>query len=179
MLTAAFAGAIGSWATGSPDPRARLSVLAAALAVALVQAWLSVTLRANQLVIGIGINILALGGTDVLYREIFGPLSREISRACPVAVAAPRRPPGARPGILPTDLARLRRAGDRRRHLVALEHTALGLAVRAVGEEPRAADKSGLPVTRVRYGGVLFTGAMSGLAGCSSRSATSTPSPRA
>jgi len=47
-----------------------------------------------------------------------------------------------------------------------LRDTAIGLAVRAVGAEPRAVDKSGLSVNRVRYGAVLFTGAMSGLAGC-------------
>ena len=47
-----------------------------------------------------------------------------------------------------------------------LRHTAIGLAVRAAGTEPRAVDKSGLSVTRVRYGAVLFTGFMSALAGC-------------
>ena len=47
-----------------------------------------------------------------------------------------------------------------------LRNTALGLALRAVGAEPRAVDKSGLSVTRVRYGAVLFTGVMSALGGC-------------
>ena len=47
-----------------------------------------------------------------------------------------------------------------------LRDTAVGLAVRAVGTEPRAVDKSGLSVTRVRYGAVIFTGFMSALAGC-------------
>ena len=76
MLTSAFAAALVSWLTKLP-----MAGLAAGLACALVfaylQAVLSVTLRANQLVVGIGFNILALGATTFLYREIFGPLSRD------------------------------------------------------------------------------------------------------
>ena len=46
------------------------------LPVALLQAVLSNTLRANQIVSGIGINILVLGATTLAYREIFGARSR-------------------------------------------------------------------------------------------------------
>ena len=76
MLVAAFAAALTSWATGSPLAGVAVAVLIAT-SVALVQAFLSVTLRANQLVVGIGFNILALGATTFMYREIFGPLSRD------------------------------------------------------------------------------------------------------
>jgi hypothetical protein len=44
--------------------------------VSLLQAFLSNTLRANQIVSGIGINILVLGATTLAYREIFGARSR-------------------------------------------------------------------------------------------------------
>ena len=60
MLTGAFAGAIGSWATGSPMLGLAIGLLAV-MPVALLQAFLSITLRANQIVTGIGINILVLG----------------------------------------------------------------------------------------------------------------------
>ena len=53
MLMGAFGGAIGAWATGSPVLGLAIGVLAA-LPVALLQAWLSITLRANQIVTGIG-----------------------------------------------------------------------------------------------------------------------------
>ncbi|MFN5721379.1 MAG: ABC transporter permease subunit, partial [Bradyrhizobium sp.] len=76
MLMSAFTAALASWATGSPLLGVAAGVLVAT-AVAAVQAVLSVTLRANQLVVGIGFNILALGTTTFLYREIFGPLSRD------------------------------------------------------------------------------------------------------
>src|SRR3546814_15168277 len=47
------------------------------MVLAAVQALLSINLRANQLVVGIGFNILALGATTLLYRIIFGGLSRD------------------------------------------------------------------------------------------------------
>lgn len=43
--------------------------------------------------------------------------------------------------------------------------TRIGLTVRAVGENPEAANAIGIPVMKVRYGAVLFGGAMAGLAG--------------
>ncbi len=75
MLTGAFAGAVGAWATGNPLIGLVIAVVAVA-PVAAVQAFLSVTLRANQIVTGIGINILMLGATTLAYREIFGSRSR-------------------------------------------------------------------------------------------------------
>ena len=43
--------------------------------------------------------------------------------------------------------------------------TRLGLTIRAVGENPEAANAIGIPVMKVRYGAILFGGAMAGLAG--------------
>jgi general nucleoside transport system permease protein len=166
MLTGAFAGAIGSWATGSPMLGLAIGMVAV-LPVALLQAWLSITLRANQIVTGIGINILVLGGTTIAYREILGRHSRTV---------IPGLDKWAPPGL--GDIAVFGEAVFRQTWLVyaglvlialaawMLRNTAVGLAVRAVGAEPRAVDKSGLSVTRVRYGAVLFTGVMSALAGC-------------
>lgn len=166
MLTGAFAGALGAWGTGSPMLGLAIGVLAV-VPVALLQAWLSNTLHANQIVTGIGINILVLGATTTAYRAILGSRSRtEI------------------PGLekwSPPLLGDIPVFGDAIFNqtwllyaalvLVAatawvMRNTALGLAVHAAGAEPRAVDKSGLSVTRIRYGAVLFTGVMSALAGC-------------
>lgn len=166
MLTGAFAGAVASWATGSPWIGLAAGVLAV-LPVALLQGWLSITLRANQIVTGIGINILALGATTLGYRALFGGRSRaEIPGLGKVA------PPWL--GDLPVLGEQVfRQVGLVYFALVALigvalmlRRTALGLAVHAAGAAPRAADKSGLSVAAIRYGAVLFTGVMSALAGC-------------
>lgn len=166
MLMGAFGGAIGAWATGSPMLGLAIGVLAA-LPVALLQAWLSITLRANQIVTGIGINILVLGSTTIAYREILGRHSRT-----EIPGLAKWAPPGLGDIAVFGDAVFrqtwLLYAGLVLMALVAwvLRDTAIGLAVRAVGAEPRAVDKSGWSVTKVRYGAVLFTGVMSALAGC-------------
>lgn len=166
MLTGAFAGAAGAITTGSPLLGLLIGVVAV-VPVALLQAFLSVTLRANQVVTGIGINILVLGATTLAYRELFGGRSR-----------------AAVPGFdkwQPPLLADLPLFGDALFTQVwlvylalalvvlvgwALRHTALGLTVHAAGAEPLALDKSGRSVRAVRYGAVLFAGVTSALGGC-------------
>ncbi len=166
MLTGAFAGAVGSWATGSPAVGLMLGVLCV-LPVAWLQAFLSITLRANQIVTGIGINILVLGATTLGYRALFGSRSR---------AEIPGLDKWAPPGLADIPLL-----GEHVFHqtwllyaaivlIVAvswtLRATAVGLAIHAVGVAPLAAANSGLPVNRIRYGAVLFAGFMSALAGC-------------
>lgn len=166
MLTGAFAGAVGSWATGSPVLGLALGVLCV-LPVAWLQAFLSITLRANQIVTGIGINILVLGATTLGYRAIFGTRSR---------AEIPGLDKWAPPGL--ADLPVLGEHVFRQTWLLyaaivlilglvwVMRSTSLGLAIHAAGTAPQAAANSGLPVNRIRYGAVLFTGFMSALAGC-------------
>ncbi|MFC3229769.1 ABC transporter permease [Marinibaculum pumilum] len=165
MLTGAFAAALGAWGTGSPEI-GLLFALLAVLPVALLQAFLSNTLRANQIVTGLGINILVLGATTLAYREIFGARSRE-------------QIPGFDKWSPPLlgDIPAFGDAVFTQVWLVylaialvlatgwVLRHTALGIAIKAAGEDPRALDKSGISVLVIRYGVVLFAGATSALAG--------------
>ena len=165
MLTGAFAGAMGSLWTGEPAIGLAIAVVAV-LPVALLQAWLSVTLHANQIVSGIGINLLALGATTFAYRELLGNRSR---------VQIPGFGTWNVPGL--SDLPVLGPALFRQGWLlylafalaiavaIVLRRTALGLAIHAAGEEPVALAKSGGSVPRVRYGAVLFAGVMSALGG--------------
>src|SRR6202042_3349834 len=96
MLMAAFAAAVGSWATGDPVLGLLIGIIAVQ-PIALLQAVLSNTLRANQIVSGIGINILVLGATTLAYREIFGARSRaENPGPAQIKLAPPGDIPGAR-----------------------------------------------------------------------------------
>jgi len=165
MLTGAFAAAVGAWATGNPVIGLGIGVLAV-VPVATLQAFLSVTLRANQIVTGIGINILMLGATTLAYREIFGSRSRE---------QIPGLEKWSPPGL--GDIPIFGEAVFRQVWLlylgiviivliaIVMRYTSLGIAIHAAGVEPRAVDKSGLSVTRIRYLVVLFTGFMAALAG--------------
>jgi ABC-type uncharacterized transport system permease subunit len=165
MLMGAFAGAMGSLATGSAALGLMLA-LVAVLPVALLQAFLSITLRANQIVTGIGINILVLGGTTMAYRELLGSRSR---------VQIPGLDKWTPPGL--GDIPVFGGAVFNQTWLLyvalaivvvialVMRYTAVGLAIHAAGAEPRALDKSGGSVTRIRYGAVVFTGLLSALGG--------------
>jgi general nucleoside transport system permease protein len=165
MLTSAFAAAVGAWATGDPLIGLLIAIIAVQ-PVALLQAVLSNTLRANQIVSGIGINILVLGATTLAYREIFGARSR-----AEIPGLAKVKPPfiGDIPliGSAVFEQVWLLYAGVALIVITALvlRYTSIGLAIHAAGAEPKAVDKSGLSVTRVRYACVLFAGFMASLAG--------------
>ncbi|MFZ2648714.1 MAG: ABC transporter permease [Burkholderiaceae bacterium] len=165
MLMGAFAGAMGSLATGNAA-LGLIFALVAVVPVALLQAFLSITLRANQIVTGIGINILVLGSTTMAYRELLGSRSR---------VQIPGLDKWAPPGL--GDIPVFGAAVFKQTWLLyvalafvvvialVMRYTAVGLAIHAAGAEPRALDKSGGSVTRVRYGAVVFTGLLAALGG--------------
>jgi general nucleoside transport system permease protein len=165
MLLGAFSAAMGSLMTGSPLAGLAIAMLAA-VPIGLLQAWLSNTLRANQIVSGIGINLLALGGTTIAYRELLGSRSR-----VQIPGLDKWSPPllGDIPVLGPAIFQQtwLLYAAFALVVAVALvmRYTALGLAIHAAGAEPRALDKSGGSVLRVRYGAVVFTAIASALGG--------------
>lgn len=165
MLIGAFAAAAGSWASGDPLLGLGLAVVAV-VPVALLQAVLSVTLRANQIVTGIGINVLALGATTLAYRHIFGARSRE---------EIPGLSQWAPPGL--SEIPVFGPAVFRQVWIVypcfaivallavVMATSKLGIIIRATGDEPDAVVRSGHGVGHVRYGAILFTGVMAALAG--------------
>ena len=164
MLMGAFAGAMGSLWTGQPLVGLALAVVAV-LPIAALQAWLSVRMHANQIVSGIGINILVLGATTFAYRELVGHRSR-----VQIPGLATWTPPGLE--HVPFVGAALQQSwllyfafAVAAAIALVLRRTAVGLAIHAAGAEPAALDKSGGSVPRVRIGAVLFTGAMSALGG--------------
>jgi simple sugar transport system permease protein len=166
MLVGAFAGFVLAVATGSPA----LGVASAALAGAAVGAlfaFFAVVRRSDQIVVGMAVNLLALGSTGLAARALY-------------AGATPTAPTVARwslPGL--SDLPVLGSALFAQIPFVYaglvgalavglfLTRTRAGLRLRAVGEAARAADAEGVPVDRVRIGALLLGGALAGVAGAS------------
>jgi simple sugar transport system permease protein len=151
-----IAGALAAFgvgvATGSPALAIGAAIVAGA-ALAGLFALFVLRQGADPIVSGTALNVLALGGTGVVFR-VLQPAGSGLERAPQLAELAP--------GVHPFALAALAL-------LVAvalfLGRTRAGLALRAVGERADAADAQGVPVLRVRFAAVLFGGACAGLAG--------------
>jgi simple sugar transport system permease protein len=128
---------------------------------------LIITLRADQIVAGTALTLLALGLTGLLYRSGYGAngVALTIPTATPLAVPLLSRLPVVGRAVFAQPVTT---------YLVYalvpllarwLWHTHAGLALRAVGENPAAADAAGIPTHRVRWSALLFGGALGGLSG--------------
>lgn len=165
MLFGAFAGAMGSLTTGSPVLGLCIAMVSV-IPLALLQAWLSNTLHANQIVSGIGINVLVLGGTTIAYRELLGSRSRVqipgLDKWSPPVLGDI---PVIGPAIFQQTWLLYVAFAIVVGVALVMRYTALGLSIHAAGVEPIALDKSGGSVLRVRYGAVVFAGVTSALGG--------------
>jgi general nucleoside transport system permease protein len=177
MLAGAFAGVIITLAMhniGVSDPLSViLGVLAAILAgglMALIHAGVSINFKANQVVSGIAINIIALGLTSYLV-FVLTPAGQGVP-SLPDSLRLPTFPWGP--------LANIPWLGYVLFQqnvifyvailiLIAVQfllfRTNIGLRIRAVGEHPQAADTAGVNVRLLRYLCVISSGLLSGLAG--------------
>lgn len=165
MLVAACAGALGAWATGSPW-LGLLAGIAAAILFSGVQAFLSVVVKANQIVVGLGLNIFALGITTLAARALIGGRSQAAipgfaKSEVPILSKLPLIGPGLFGQVWMFHLTFVIILAT----WFLLKQTSFGLAVDASGSDPRAADKTGVDVARTRFVAVLWTGFCAGLAG--------------
>ena len=149
MLAGAFTAAAVTVFTHSPWV-GLLAAVIAGLVVAALHAVVTINYRADQVVSGAAINILFLGVPALLSGALFESTG-----------ATPQLP---RDQTLPNTLVYLAFI------LVAVTayviyRTRFGLRLRAVGENPEAAMAAGVSVTRMRYAGVLISGALAALGG--------------
>lgn len=133
----------------------------------LIMAWLCNTMNANQVIAGLGLNILGAGVASYVYRIIFGvrSLPPQINPFPPVNIPWLSEIPILGPVLFRNNV------------LVYLcflmipfawflmERTTYGLRIKMVGEHPRAADARGIRVHLIRYSAVLIGGAFAGAAG--------------
>jgi len=147
-----------------------LSLLAAVLvgvAGNIILAWMYVTVRASQVVAGLVFNVLALGVASAVYRKALGnsAVPESIAMFQPLHIPILSNFPGIGPVLFSqTVLFYLTIALAFVAHFV-LFRTNFGLALRASGENPAAADSAGISVYRMRYAGTLISGAAAGMAG--------------
>jgi simple sugar transport system permease protein len=168
MLTGAFFGVVADLAWHNPW-LATLVAIAAGGAMALVHAVVSIRFRADQIVSGIAINIFAAGLTVFLVRRIFG--QQDVghlgqSELLPnLSIPLLDQVPFIGKVIFQQNVVVYIALILLVVVHVVLFRTRLGLRIRAVGEHPHAADTAGINVYTIRYGAVITSGLLSGLAG--------------
>jgi simple sugar transport system permease protein len=163
MLTGAFMGAAAGFVSGN----AWLGLVAAVIAgglVGLLHAALCVSLRVNQLVSGLAINLAAAGLTAFSARLLFVSGTVSLPKINPITIPVLQDLPVVgilfQQDILVYLLVLLMPVGT-----YLLYRSSWGLALRAVGDYPRAADTAGLSVSAVRYISVGICGALCGIGG--------------
>lgn len=160
MLGGAFAAAIGQDLTGSVWVGLLFAIVAGVM-VSWVQANMSHRLPADQFVVGLVLNVLVLGVVGFLAGEIEPTNNIVQNTRIPVLAEIPLLGPALFDQPWPMYLAY---------PVVPLiwylvYRTRWGLEVRAVGEDPNAADVSGLHVNKLRRQTIYVAGATAGLSG--------------
>lgn len=164
ILSGAFVAYFVAWKTGSTAV-GLLGGIAGGAIFGLIMALLAVKFGADQIVSGVGINILAVGATSFAFNEIFGTLGQQtLDRIGAWSI----------PLLSDTGLGKALVGQDPITYFAfisvplcwwLLYRTKWGLALRGAGEYPAAVDAAGISVYSVRWSAVIFAAAMSGLAG--------------
>jgi general nucleoside transport system permease protein len=158
LLISAFATTVGTYLTNNPLVGITTGMLAGFL-TAVLHSLITVTLKADQIISGIAINLFALGVTKFSCQLIFNSSSNSA------------RIVGLEQLQLPTTIPTLDNpfiGGTIMLLLVSnfvLFKTRFGLRLRAVGEHPEAAETVGVSVKGMRHAGVLISGVLAGLGG--------------
>jgi general nucleoside transport system permease protein len=134
--------------------------------LALVHAFFSIHLRANQIVSGFGINFLALGITGYFLEYHYGPNGTPLNISMVPNVKLPIQHVGFF-GTAFGDANLMTWIGLALVPALTffLFRTRGGLRLRSVGEKPRAADTVGVSVFRIRYLAVIASGVLAALGG--------------
>jgi len=151
MLTGAFAAVVVSYYTGNPWFGVLAAIFTGAF-MAFILAVVSIKYRANQVVSGVAINMLAAGLTVFMMHVFFGTAGTS---------PAVTRLPNIGPFTPLVYVAPLLVAVT----FVVLYRTPWGLRIRAVGEHPKAAATVGINVIGIRYACVILSGMLAGMAG--------------
>jgi simple sugar transport system permease protein len=168
MLLSAFASiaagsASGNWFVGV------LTGVAVAMLISAIMGFFSLRLKVDIIIAGFAVNIFGSGFTVFLMSKIYGMTGNY------TPANAPRIPTVRIPFIEDVPVAGKLLSGHNLMVWVALlsvlfcmfliYKTPYGVHLRAVGQAPSAAQSLGIPVRRIQYSALLWSGAFAGLAG--------------
>jgi simple sugar transport system permease protein len=168
MLAGAFTAAAVTFYAASPWVGLG-GAMVAGVAVAMIIALACIKFKADQVVTGTGINIMFLGLPAVLSGAMF--LSSGSTPQIPKEHLLPNVSQ-LLPGFIPqwrifTEVSVITVLAVTLVIVTAyvLYRTPFGLRLRAVGENPEAADAAGVSVNKIRFLGVIISGALAGIGG--------------
>lgn len=168
MLTGAFGAVAASFAAESAAAGTVMAVTAG-MAMSLILAYGAVSRRGNPIVLGVAINLLAVGLTSFLLPQLFdvrGVFQHERITALPrYSIPLLSDIPVLGPALFRGSLLTYLALAAVPLSWVFLFRTPIGLRLLGVGERPVASATLGVSPRRYKYGAVLFSGAMAGLAG--------------
>lgn len=166
ILTGAFCGVLGSFYLGNPWIGLLFAMLGGGLLGAIF-ALFTIKLKADHVVSGVGLNILALGATTWLMQVLWGSRGTSPNVAGLKEISIP----------LLKDIPILGKLLGTQSPLVyimfilvflgwlLLFKTPIGLRIRMTGEHPEAADTLGINIKKIQYFCVILSGIFSGLGG--------------
>ena len=164
MLIGAFFGAWIAAGSGSPWVGLLAAMFFGGL-IALIHGVISIGLRGNQIISGVAINLFGTGITGFLYETYTTNGFTNLPSTPDVSIPGISSIPGIGPVIFAQNsIVYIMLALVVIAHLV-LFNTTLGLRIRAVGEQPRAAETVGVNVFFLRYLCVTLSGMLAGLGG--------------
>ena len=164
MLIGAFTAFAAVLYTGSLA-MGLLATVVVGLVCGLIFALFTVTIKANQIVVGVAFNLIGLGLSGFLYRGLFVGTPQGVDVFGPVKIP-----------VL-SDLPVIGEIFFRHNLLVygtlilvpvaafVLYKTAFGLSIRSVGEHPKAADTVGISVSSTRYAAVMIGAMLTAIGG--------------
>jgi ABC-type uncharacterized transport system permease subunit len=155
MLSGAFGAVLGTHYSGSPWIGV-LSGMLGGLIFSIIHAITTIRYRADQVVVGVAINLLAIGVTRFFLKLFFASSSNSprVAGFGGNIKAGGFDNPLLWLGLLVAPVVAF-----------LIYRTPFGLRVRAAGEHPDAAESVGVSVTRVRYVAVAISGILAGLGG--------------
>ena len=175
ILASAFVSAAVGYATQNPWYGVGAAVLVS-VAIAMIQAFVSITQKGNQLVAGIAINIAMSGLTFVVAQFFFqqGGRTPDIGDARFAEIVLPGTAALAKVPFIGWLYGQVIGGHSVLVYLAFLllpvvhwvvYHSRFGLRLRACGENPHAADAAGVSVERTRYTAMLVAGILCSFSG--------------
>ena len=166
MLVGAISAFYVSFFFGSNLVGVLLGAAGGAL-LGLVMAFISISLKQDQILSGLGIYFLGVGLSGFLYEASFGQVGSTIRITglpqLPIPILS--QIPVIGDSLFSQDIIEYLAFVTLILVIIVVGRTTFGLNIRAVGENPSAADTLGVSVTKIRYAAVIIGATLAGVGG--------------